>query len=127
MKTNSHPLAPMVACILFVLGFSTKDTEDSGREVDEKNAIVLLKKRTKKTPTFRLVLSYYKKTINNYSIISVWFLKTNSPSNASKRMMLSVAILPARISLDNLFRTSLCITRFTGLAPNCGSNPFSAK
>lgn len=51
---------------------------------------------------------------------SPWFLKTNSSLNESSKMMLSVVILPESSSLLNSFKTSFCITRFTGRAPYSG-------
>lgn len=48
-------------------------------------------------------------------------LNTSFPSKLSSKIILSVLTFPERISLESSFNTSFCITRFTGLAPKCGS------
>ncbi|EIA08801.1 hypothetical protein HJ01_02523 [Flavobacterium frigoris PS1] len=72
MKINSCGLAPMGACILFVLGFSTKDTVESGREVHEKMITFAPEKSNKKKhQLFGWCFLTTKKTINIYSTNSV--------------------------------------------------------
>lgn len=53
----------------------------------------------KKTPTFLLVLFRFREEI--FYTVCVWFLKTNFPSKASIKIILSVVIFPARISFES--------------------------
>jgi hypothetical protein len=66
------------------------------KKVSSFTDLILLQK---KTPVIKTGVSQI--IFKHYSTVCVWFLKTNFPSKASIKIILSVVIFPASISLDN--------------------------